>query len=223
MKISIITLFPEMFNGPLTHSILKRAIEKKLIIIDFINLRSFGIGKHKIVDDKPYGGGVGMILRADIVIQAIEKAKCNTSCKERIILLDAAGEKFTQKKVKELSKVEHLILVCGHYEGVDERVRKFTDEELSIGDYVLTGGEIPSMVVIDSVSRLIPNVLGKNESSLEESFEPYLEYPQYTRPEEFKGLKVPEILLSGNHQKIEEFRRKEGIKRTKEKRPDLLS
>lgn len=240
MKITILTLFPEMFVGPFDHSILKRAKDKKILTIDFVNIRDFGIGKHKIVDDKPYGGGVGMVLRVDVVEKAIESARCASSqktksaqrnCKEKVILLDAQGKLFNQKNANKLSKFDHLILVCAHYEGVDERVRDLVDEEISIGDYVLTGGEIPAMVLTDAISRLLPNVLGKDESSISESFQEIikddkkvllLEYPQYTRPEEYKNKKVPKILLSGNHREIDNWRLNEALKKTRKKRPDLL-
>ncbi|MBI2430432.1 MAG: tRNA (guanosine(37)-N1)-methyltransferase TrmD [Candidatus Levybacteria bacterium] len=218
MKISILTLFPEMFQGPFDHSIIKIAREKKLLDISYINIRDFGIGRHRIVDDKPYGGGAGMIMRVDVIASALAKIKE----KKRIILLDPQGEKFTQKKAQELSKIDHLILVCGRYEGVDERVRSLADEEISIGDYVLTGGEIPAMVIVDSVSRLIPGVI-QQESTLHESFStPMLEYPQYTRPPVFKKSAVPDILLSGDHQKIIDWRKKEAFEKTKKKRSDLL-
>lgn len=238
MKITILTLFPEMFLGPFDYSILKRAQKKKLLDIKLVNIRRFGIGKHKIVDDKPYGGGVGMIMRFDVVKKAVESAKCeNKKCKEKIILLSPQGKVFNQKIAYKFTQFDHLILICGHYEGFDERIRKMVDEEISIGDYVLTGGELATMVIIDAVIRLIPGVLGKDQSSKSESFQEFvvenskdkllekymlLEYPHYTRPAEFKGLKVPSILLSGNHQKVLEWRKKEAYKRTKKRRPDLL-
>lgn len=234
MKISILTLFPEMFSGPFDHSILKRALDKHIIEIEYINIRNFGIGKHKIVDDTPYGGGAGMVMKVDVVTKAIEMAKCpakQDKCKEKIILLDPQGQKLEQKSARELSTYDHLILICGHYEGVDERVRKVVDEEISIGDYILTGGELPAMIVTDAVTRLLPNALGKEESPKSESFETkniegkevkLLEYPQYTRPNEHKGLKVPEVLLSGNHKEIEKWRQEESIKKTKIRRPDFI-
>lgn len=237
MKISILTLFPEMFEGPFSHSILKNAILKKLLKIEYVNIRDFGIGRHKVVDDKPYGGGVGMIMRADVLKKAIEKAKCNPpaggkkKCREKIILLDPQGKVFDQKSTAQLAKFKHLILICGHYEGIDERIRELVDEEISIGDYVLTGGEIPAMVVVDAVSRLLPNVLGKKESHKNESFQNFLidkkinllEYPQYTKPQEFEGKTVPKILLCGDHTKIKKWREEEALKRTQKRRPDLLS
>lgn len=225
MKVSILTLFPEMFDGPFSHSIIKRAIDKKIVELEFINIRDFGIGKHKIVDDKPYGGGAGMLLKVDVLEKAISKASCKTKnkkCREKIILLDPQGKLFNQKKAENLSKLDHLILISARYEGVDERIKKFIDEKISIGDYVLTGGEIPAMAVTDTVVRLLKNVLGKDESSKFESFKPILEYPQYTRPEVYKNLKVPTILLSGNHEKIKQWRSREAIKKTKKLRPDLL-
>jgi tRNA (guanine37-N1)-methyltransferase len=208
MKIDILTLFPEMFSGPFDTSILKRAESKGLVDINIHNLRDWGEGERKDVDDRPYGGGVGMILRVDIIDKALKKIRKKNS---KVILLDATGETYTQQKAKEFSRLNHLILIAGHYEGVDHRVHEhLVDEVISIGNYVLTGGEIPAMVIVDSVVRLIPGVLGKDESSIEESFKTpgYKEYPQYTRPEEYNGWKVPKILLSGNHQEIEKWRQK---------------
>lgn len=223
MKISVITLFPEMFLSPFNESIIKRAIEKKLIELEFIDFRKFGIGKHQLVDDTPYGGGMGMVLRVDVLHKAIEKAKIkNLNSKEqKVILLTAHGKTFNQKKAKSFSKLKHLILICGHYEGFDERIKKYIDEEVSIGDFVLTGGEIPAMLIIDSVSRLIEGVISKG--SLEtESFSPLLEYPQYTKPQEYDDLKVPDILLSGNHQKINKWRSEKALLITQKIRPDLI-
>lgn len=204
-----------MFEGPFAESIVKRAIDKKLVQVQVHNLRKWAKDKRKTVDDRPYGGGVGMIMRVDVInaaIQEIKKQKAkskNANKKSKIILLDATGEKFTQQKAQELAKLEHLILIAGHYEGVDHRVHEhLADEIISIGDYVLTGGEIPTMVLVDTIVRLIPGVLGKEASLAEESHsEPgCLEYHQYTRPEKYKGWKVPEILLSGNHKKISKWR-----------------
>ena len=206
MKIDVLTLFPEMFAGPFDASIVKRAQAKGLIEINVHDLRKWGEGLRRNVDDRPYGGGVGMVLRVDILDAAISKLKTKTS---KVILLDATGERYTQAKAQSLSKLDHIILIAGHYEGVDHRVHEhLADDVISIGDYVLTGGEIPAMVVVDSVIRLLPGVLGKDESSANESHkEPgYLEYPQYTRPEDYKGWKVPKVLLSGNHKEIEKFR-----------------
>jgi tRNA (guanine37-N1)-methyltransferase len=217
MHISILTLFPDMFRGPFDQSIIKRAIDKQQISISYINIRDFANDSYKTVDGHPYGGGVGMILRVDVVDKALKNIE-----KGHVILLDAAGETYSQKKAKNLSTFDHLILVCGHYEGVDERVRSLVDEEISIGDYVLTGGEIPTMVLVDSVVRLIPNVLSKPEATVHESFtEPSLEYPQYTEPQTYNGQSVPPVLLSGNHKKIDEWRIDASKNRTHMRRPDL--
>lgn len=208
MKIDILTLFPDMFTGPFDASIIKRAESNDLIKVRVHDLRKWGEGQRRNVDDKPYGGGVGMLLRVDIVDNALKDLRTKSS---RVILLDATGERFVQQKAVKLSKYNHLILIAGHYEGVDHRVHEnLVDEVISIGDYVLTGGEIPAMVLVDSVIRLIPKVLGKDESSLIESHkEPgYLEYPQYTRPEDYRGWKVPKVLLSGNHKEIRDWRQK---------------
>lgn len=213
-----------MFQGPFSESIIKRAIAKKLIEINFIDIRNFGIGSHKTVDDTPYGGGVGMILRVDVIKNALDSVKIKELDKteERVILLSATGKKFNQKLAKSYSNLKHLILICGHYEGIDYRIIKFIDDEISIGDYVLTGGEIPAMVIVDSITRLVKGVL-KDEATGIESFsnQNLLEHPQYTKPQEFDNLKVPKILLSGNHQKINEWREKESIIQTQKKRPDL--
>ena len=207
MQIDILTLFPEMFTGPFDASIIKRAESRDLIKMEVHDLRKWGEGTRRNVDDRPYGGGVGMILRVDIIDTALKDLRTKQS---KVILLDATGTRYTQQKAHELSKLDHIILIAGHYEGVDHRVHeKLVDEVISIGDYVLTGGEIPAMVLVDSVIRLIPGVLGKDESSVDESHkEPgYLEYPQYTRPEDYKGWKVPEVLLSGNHKNINDWRK----------------
>ena len=206
MKTDILTLFPDMFKGPFDASIVKRAESRDLIKVEVHDLRKWGESDRRNVDDRPYGGGIGMILRVDIIDKALRELR---TAKSHVILLDATGEKFVQQKARELSKLEHIILIAGHYEGVDHRVHEhLVDEIISIGDYVLTGGEIPAMVVVDSVIRLLPGVLGKDESSTDESHkEPgYLEYPQYTRPEDYKGWKVPEVLLSGNHAEINKWR-----------------
>jgi len=223
MKISIITLFPEMFKGPFDSSIIKRAIDNKLIEIKFINLRDFGLGHHQLVDDTPYGGGMGMILRVDVLQKAIEAAKDKKLDKkeQKVILLSAHGKKFDQKKAQGFPKFKKLILICGHYEGFDERVKEFVDEEISVGDFILTGGEIPAMLIIDAVSRLISGVI-KKDSAAFESFSPYLEYPQYTKPQVFNNLKVPEVLLSGNHARINAWREKESLRITTKLRPDLI-
>lgn len=208
MKIDILTLFPDMFNGPFDASIIKRAESRDLIKVDVHDLRKWGEGERRNVDDRPYGGGVGMIMRVDIIDAALKDLRKNNS---KVILLDATGERYTQAKAVELSKLDHIILIAGHYEGVDHRVHEnLVDEVISVGDYVLTGGEIPAMTIVDSVIRLIPGVLGKDESSIDESHKKpgYLEYPQYTRPEDYKGHKVPKVLLSGNHKEIQNWRNK---------------
>ena len=219
MQFDVLTLFPEMFEV-LDESIIGKAKEKKLININLINIRDFSKDKHKKVDDTPYGGGAGMVLMPDIVYDAYKSVKDD---KAKVIYMSPQGQKLNQKKVEELSKQEHLILLCGHYEGIDQRViEQIVDEEISIGDYVLTGGELPAMVLIDSVSRYIEGVL-KEDSTKEESFSNgLLEYPQYTRPEIFEGQQVPNILLTGHHQNIDKWRRKESLKITLNKRPDLL-
>ena len=223
MKISILTLFPEMFQGPFDASIIKRAKEKKLVDIDYVNIRDFGIGKHKLVDDTPYGGGHGMVLRVDVLHKAIEKTKDkklkgNT---QKIILLGAKGKTFNQKTAESSSKLKHLIIVCGHYEGFDERIKNFVDEEISIGDFILTGGEIPAMLITDSVVRLIKGVI-KDSSAALESFSPYLEHPHFTKPQKYEDLSVPLILLSGDHKRIDVWRKKESLKITSKLRPDLI-
>jgi len=224
MKISILTLFPEMFSGPFDHSIVKNAKEKKLVDVNFVNIRDFGIGKHKTVDDTPYGGGHGMVLRVDVLEKAINATISQkfTKSEQRIVLLGAHGKTFNQKKASEFANLKHLILICGHYEGVDERVKEFIDEELSIGDFIVTGGEIPAMLVTDGVTRLIKGVLKEGVTS-NESFSQLLEYPQYTKPNTYKNLKVPPILLSGNHEEIKSWRNITSFKITQKLRPDLLS
>lgn len=230
MKISILTLFPEMFQGPFDYSIIKNAREKNKVEINFVNIRDFGIGRHKVVDDKPYGGGHGMIIRADVLEKAVDKTKGENppAGGQRVILLSPHGKTFNQKKALMLSQLKHLILICGHYEGVDERAKKFIDEELSIGDFILTGGEIPAMLVTDAVVRLIKGVLKKGVTD-SESFSPpaggqvpLLEYPQYTKPNTYKNLSVPPILLGGNHEKIQKWRKEKSLKITSKLRPDLL-
>ena len=228
MIISILTLFPGVFVGPFGESMVKRAQKKKLIDIRFINIREFATDRYRSVDDHPYGGGHGMILRVDVVDRALTFATRNTqraTQNTRTILLDPQGTPYHQNKARELSALDHLILICGHYEGVDERVRSLVDEELSIGDYVLTGGEIPAMVVVDSVARLIPGVLTKKAAVQEESFSGdlgLLEEPQYTRPSSYASMNVPEVLLSGDHKKIAAWRWREANAKTKTRRPDLL-
>lgn len=220
MKFDILTLFPEMFE-PLKYSIIERATKKNLVEINTINIRDFSKDKHKKVDDTPYGGGAGMVMKADVVYDAYKSVEDKNA---KVIFLSPQGNLLNQKKVQELSKEKHLILLCGHYEGIDQRVLdEIVDEEISIGDYVLTGGELPAMVLVDSVSRYVEGVLSKDSTSEESFSNGYLEYSQYTRPEVFLGKKVPEILQSGNHQKIEEWRRNSSLKNTLLKRPDLLS
>ena len=219
MRFDVLTLFPNMFDI-LNESILGRAQEKNLININIVNIRDFSKDKHNKVDDTPYGGGAGMVIRADVVYDCYNSVKTDDS---KVIYLSPQGKTLNQDKVKELSKEKHLILLCGHYEGIDQRViDEIVDEEISIGDYVLTGGELPAMVLIDSVSRYVEGVLSK-DSIQEESFtDDLLEYPQYTRPEVFLGKKVPEVLLTGHHQNIEKWRKEQSIKITKSKRPDLI-
>lgn len=246
MKISIITLFPSMISGFLNESILKRAQEKKLIEIEVINLRDFAIDDYGTVDDRPYGGGAGMVLRVDVIHKAIEKIKSQmtnnkstnlpagkagqiqiSNFKTKIVLTSARGKTYKQSMAQEYSKLDHLIIIAGHYEGVDERVLEYVDEEVSVGDYILTGGELPACIITDSVTRLIPGVLKKEEATQLESFSKMdgkmlLEYPQYTRPEIFEGERVPEILLSGNHKNVSDWRKAQALQVTKKKRPDLL-
>lgn len=219
MKFSVLTLFPEMFEG-LKQSITGKAIEKNLIEISTINIRDFSKDKHKKVDDTPYGGGAGMVIKPDVVYDAYNSIKSDNA---KVIFLSPKGKTLNQEKVKELSKKDHIILLCGHYEGIDQRVLdEIVDEEISIGDYVLTGGEIPAMVLIDSVCRYVDGVITK-ESVEEESFSNgLLEYPQYTRPEVFLNRKVPDVLLSGHHEKIKKWREEESLRITRQKRPDLL-
>ena len=219
MKFDVLTLFPEMFQS-LNESIIGKAKEKGLIEINLINIRDFSKDKHKKVDDTPYGGGAGMVMKPDVVYDAYSSLNVENA---KVVYLSPQGKVLNQKKVKELSKENHLILLCGHYEGIDQRVLdEIVDEEISIGDYVLTGGELPAMVLIDSVSRHVEGVLSE-DSTKEESFSSkLLEYPQYTRPEEFRGKKVPEVLISGHHGNIEKWREEKSLEVTKQKRPDLL-
>ncbi len=220
MKFDVLTLFPEMFET-MNKSIIGRAIEKDLININLVNIRDFSKDKHKNVDDTPYGGGAGMVIRPDVVYDAYQSVKTPES---KVIYMSPQGKVLNQKKVVELSKEKHLILLCGHYEGIDQRVLdEIVDEEISIGDYVLTGGELPAMVVIDSVSRYVEGVISK-ESTSEESFSNgLLEYPQYTRPEVFNGVKVPDVLISGHHENIRKWREEKSLEFTKMKRPELLN
>jgi tRNA (guanine37-N1)-methyltransferase len=225
MKIDILTLFPEMFSGVLGHSILKKAADKNAVSYNVVNFREFADNKHQTVDDYPYGGGAGMVLKPQPIFDAVASLKEeNGSDASRVILLCPQGERYDQRKAEELAKEQHLIFICGHYEGYDERIREhLATDEISIGDYVLTGGELGAMVVIDSVVRLLPGVLGSEESHLKDSFSTgLLEHPHYTRPADFRGMKVPDVLLSGNHRLIEEWREKESLRRTYLRRPDLL-
>jgi tRNA (guanine37-N1)-methyltransferase len=222
MKIDVLTLFPAMFAGPLDESIVHRARKNGVLELTVRNLRDFTHDRHKTVDDRPFGGGPGMLLKPEPVFEAVESLR---QPGVRVILLSPTGRKFTQAVARELAAFSHLLMVCGSYEGFDERIRShLADDELSIGDYVLTNGALPAMVVIDAVTRLLPGVLGDDESSVDESFSagaPGLEYPHYTRPAEFRGLKVPEVLLSGNHAEIKKWRAEQARQRTQERRPDL--
>jgi tRNA (guanine37-N1)-methyltransferase len=221
MKIDVLTLFPAMFAGPLDESIIKRARQAGLLELAVHDLRDWTHDRHRKVDDRPFGGGPGMLLKPEPLFEAVENLQREET---RVVLFSPDGKKFDQGVARELSGQKHLLLITGHYEGVDERVREaLVDEELSIGDYVLTNGALPAMVVIDAVTRLLPGVLGDDESSQDESFSHgLLEYPHYTRPAEFRGMKVPEILLSGNHAEIEKWRREQAQQRTEKRRPDLL-
>jgi len=226
MKITILTLFPEMFTGPLSLSILKHAQEKKLVQLTIRDIREFGMGKHKQVDDTPYGGGIGMVMRVDVLHAALESVRENLLAEEqKVILMSAKGATFTQSKAKSFTTLKHLIIICGHYEGVDERVTAFIDAEISVGDFVVTGGEIPAMLITDCVTRLLPGVL-KTGVTDHESFslgeERYLEYPQFTNPRSYRGADVPEILLSGDHKKIATWRLSQAKEKTTRERPDLL-
>lgn len=219
MKIDILSIFPEMFKGFLTESIIKRAIENKKVEINIINFRDFSKDPHHNVDDTPYGGGAGMVLMPQPIFDAVESVKTKES---KVILLTPTGITYNQQKAQELKNEKHLIFICGHYEGFDDRIRTIADEEISIGDFILTGGELPAMMISDSVIRLLDGVITK-ESLEEESFNNnLLDYPTYTKPRDFRGLKVPDILLSGNHEEIKKYRREEQIRVTKEKRKDLL-
>lgn len=226
MRIDIITLFPEMFTGPLTESIIKRAVANELLTIKLHQLRDFALDKHGTVDDSPYGGGAGMVLKVDVMERAIQNVILQGPADQKpyIALMTPQGRVFKQSVARELAVMPWLILICGHYEGFDERIRSLVDDEISIGDFVLTGGELPAMVITDAVARLISGVLGKEASHQEESHEDgLLEYPHYTRPEEYNGRKVPAELLSGNHALIAKWRQEQAVKRTQERRPDLLA
>ncbi|REK76483.1 tRNA (guanosine(37)-N1)-methyltransferase TrmD [Paenibacillus paeoniae] len=224
MRIDVLTLFPEMFEGVFGASILGKAKAKGIVSLEAVNFRDYANNKHNTVDDYPYGGGGGMVLKPDPVFAAVEDLQNEADSKPRVILMCPQGETFTQQKAEELSKEKHLVLICGHYEGYDERIREhLVTDELSIGDYVLTGGEIPAMTVIDSVVRLLPGVLGNETSAITDSYSTgLLEHPHYTRPPEFRGWSVPDILVSGHHANIEAWRREQSLLRTLERRPDLL-
>ena len=222
MKIDYLTLFPEMFEGVLNHSILKRAQDKGIINVNTINFRDYAVNKHNQVDDYPFGGGQGMVLKPEPVFNAMKDIQHNDET--RVILMCPQGRPFTQKIAQELSSTEHIVFICGHYEGYDERIREHrVTDEISMGDYVLTGGELPAMTMTDAIVRLIPGVLGNQQSHQDDSFsDGLLEFPQYTRPREFQGMTVPDVLLSGNHAHIEKWRHKQKLIRTYLKRPDLL-
>ncbi|EMF0184697.1 tRNA (guanosine(37)-N1)-methyltransferase TrmD [Enterococcus hirae] len=224
MKIDVLTLFPRMFEGPMGESIIGKAVNKGLLEINVSNFRDYSDNKHQTVDDYPYGGGAGMLLKVQPIydnIKAIEQA--NSETKKRVILLDPAGKRFDQAMAEEFSNEEHLVFICGHYEGYDERIRSLVTDEVSLGDYVLTGGELGAMVMIDATVRLLPDVLGNQTSAQTDSYSTgLLEHPQYTRPAEFNGMKVPEVLTNGNHKLIEEWQLKESLRRTYQRRPDLL-
>lgn len=222
MRIDILTIFPEMF-APLDASIIKRAREKGIIDINIHNIRDYTKDKHKKVDDYPYGGGYGMVMAADPIYNAVEHVLSNSAKKPRTLLMGPGGKVFNQNMAKELSREEQIIVICGHYEGIDERIMPLVDDEISIGDYVLTGGELAAMVIVDSTCRLLPGVLSTSGSFEEESFyDGLLEYPQYTRPEVYRGMKVPEVLLSGHHENVRKWRRYQSLKRTLERRPEII-
>ena len=225
MLIDIITLFPEMFAGVFGESIIKRAVDKKILEIRFTQLRDFAFDKHRQVDDSPFGGGAGMVLKPEPVYRAVRDvlSKSDENISRKIILPDPGGEVFTQAKAKELAALDQIVFVCGHYEGFDARIYDLADELISIGDYVLTGGELPAMVIVDAVARMLPDVLGSAESAVTDSFfDGMLGFPQYTRPREFEGKIVPEVLLSGNHAEIKKWRETQSLNLTRARRPDLL-
>lgn len=224
MRIDVLTLFPNMFEGPMTDSIIGKAADKEIVTITTTNFREFADNKHKTVDDYPFGGGAGMLLKAQPIVDAIGNIETNyPETKKRVILMDPAGKKYDQALAEELAQEEHLVFICGHYEGYDERIKEFITDEISIGDFILTGGELSAMVIIDSVVRLLPETLGNTLSSQTDSFSTgLLEHPQYTRPRDFRGMEVPDVLVSGNHAKIEEWQDKESLRKTWDRRPDLL-
>ena len=227
MRIDMVTLFPEMFAGPFGDSIIKRAVDSGILDIHYTNFRDYSFDKHKHVDDSPFGGGAGMVLKPEPLfraVRAVKEATMELAGRRRVLLMDPSGRTFTQEKAKELAGYGQLIFICGHYEGFDARItERLADESISIGDYVLTGGELPAMVITDAVARMLPGVLGDADSAPTDSFyEGLLEFPQYTRPREFEGMEVPEILLSGDHAKIALWRRRQSLRLTLEHRPDLL-
>lgn len=219
LQVDVITLFPELFDLPLRTSVIGRAIERGLLQVTPHDLRQHGLGRHRSVDDYPYGGGAGMVLRPEPLQAAVQPLR---DAGAHVILLDPAGERLTDALARQLSTLEHLALICGRYEGIDERARSLADHEVSIGDYVLTGGELPALVLIDVVARLVPGVIGEASTDFDSFAAGLLEYPQYTRPEEFEGQEVPPILLSGNHGEVDRWRRREALRRTLQRRPDLL-
>ncbi len=224
MEFEILTLFPRLVEGPLGESILGKAVQKGLISVRVRDIRDHAIGKHRVTDDTPYGGGAGMVMKPEPLVGAIEAAREAMSGPARVILMDPQGRRFTQTVARELHEARRIVLVCGRYEGYDERIRAFVDDEISLGDFVLTGGELAALTIVDATARLVPGVLGNEESAGADSFEEgLLEYPQYTRPPEFRGMTVPEILLSGDHAKIARWRRQQALLRTKERRPDLFA
>ncbi|MGX7108314.1 tRNA (guanosine(37)-N1)-methyltransferase TrmD [Facklamia miroungae] len=221
MKVKVLTLFPQMFS-PMNESLMKTAQEKGILEFSTYDFRDFAINKHGHVDDYPYGGGAGMLLRPEPIVECLESLSLND--KTPIILVDPIGKPFTQSMAQEWATKEELVFICGHYEGFDERIRSYVTEEVSLGDYVLTNGELPTMVMIDATVRLIPEVVGNAESIVSESFQDHLlEYPQYTRPQNFRGQEVPDVLLSGHHERIDQWRKKESFKRTAKRRPDILT
>ena len=226
MRIDFVTLFPEMFASPFSASIVKRAIDKGILDLHFTNFRDFSFNKHHHVDDSPFGGGAGMVLKPEPLFRAIRHIKANTASlaeKRRILIMDPSGTRFSQEKAKELAQYQQLIFICGHYEGFDARIYELADEAISVGDFVLTGGELPAMVITDAVSRMLPGVLGDEESATTDSFyDGLLGFPQYTRPRDFEGRLVPETLLSGDHEKIRIWRKEKSLLATKKYRPDLL-
>lgn len=226
MRIDMVTIFPEMFSGPFGDSITKRAVDNGILDIHFTNFRDYTEDKHHHVDDTPFGGGAGMVIKPEPMYKAVRDVLARTSeyaGSRRVLIMDPSGPTFTQNKAKELAGYDQLVFICGHYEGFDARIYKLADEAVSIGDFILTGGELPAMVITDAVSRMLPGVLGAPDSAPTDSFyEGLLEFPQYTRPREFEGMEVPEVLLSGNHAKIRQWRRQQSLLVTKKYRPDLL-